>query len=124
MGIPRAVLLVSIVAFFVPVAVLPGPGETVGREIAFLLNAIETSECAFLRNDVPYSSREAAAHIRKKYDYLGDKIGSAEEFIELCASSSSASGKPYMIKCGDSEPVSSSTWLRKKLEDFRRGGSD
>jgi hypothetical protein len=124
MRIPGAVSWLTVLALLFPVAGLPGPGETGNREIAYLLNAIEASECTFLRNDVPYSSRDAADHIRKKYDYLGDRIGSAEEFIELCASRSSMSGTQYMIRCGDSDAVPSSTWLKRRLDEFRRGSAD
>ncbi|TAL34475.1 MAG: hypothetical protein EPN93_12195 [Spirochaetes bacterium] len=114
------ILWLAVLVILFPGAGFTGPDETLTREITYLLNTIETTECAFLRNDVSYSSKEAADHIRKKYDYFRDKIGSAEDFIELCASQSSMSGKPYMIKCGDSDAVPSRTWLKIKLDEFRR----
>ena len=42
-----------------------------------------------------------------------------ESFIEGAASESSASGKPYSVKCGDSAAVPSATWLRDELARFR-----
>jgi hypothetical protein len=46
-------------------------------------------------------------------------VTNTESFIEGAASESSASGKPYSVKCGDSAAVPSATWLRDELERFR-----
>jgi hypothetical protein len=124
MKIPVLLSWLTILVNLIPLTGFPGSDETRDREITYLLNAVATSDCTFFRNDVPYSSSEAAVHIGKKYDYLRDKIGSAEEFIELCASQSSMSGKPYMIKCGDSDAVPSRAWLKNRLDDFRRKRMD
>jgi hypothetical protein len=117
--IPGVIAWIAALVIGFPGSGLTGSGEAMNREVAYLLHAIETSGCVFVRNDVPYTAGEAVDHIRKKYNHLREKIGSTEEFIELCATQSSMSGKPYLIKCGDSKAVSSRSWLEEKLVDYR-----
>jgi len=42
-----------------------------------------------------------------------------ESFIEGAASESSASGKPYTVKCGNAAAVPSAAWLQDELRRFR-----
>jgi len=92
------------------------------KEILHLLKYLEDSNCAFNRNDTWYSTYKAVKHIEKKYRYYMKKgrINSAEQFIDLAASRSSMSGKPYLVRCGDSGPVESSTWFIEELKRFRK----
>jgi len=46
-------------------------------------------------------------------------VGDADGFIARAASESSASGKPYLVKCGDAQPVHSGEWFRAELARFR-----
>lgn len=91
------------------------------KEILHLLVYLENSGCEFNRNGSWYSPDEAVKHIEKKYRYL-IKIGlinSAEQFIDRAASESSMSGRSYLVRCGDSEPVRSSIWFTDELKKFR-----
>jgi len=65
--------------------------ETIGH----LLDYVANSDCAFLRNGSSYNSKEAAAHIKVKYDYFQKEIKTAEDFIRLAASKSEFSGRPW-----------------------------
>jgi len=60
-------------------------------------------------------------HLQKKRNYLVKKgrIKTAEDFIELGASQSSMSGKPYRVACPDVPEVDSKTWLQNRLENIR-----
>lgn len=87
--------------------------------IAHLLNFVETSECAFIRNGKSHNTKKAAEHIRKKYDYFKDDIDTPEKFIELAATKSTFSGNPYTVKCGDEAEISSSKWLNTELTVYR-----
>jgi hypothetical protein len=93
-----------------------------GAEIAYLFARLETSGCDFYRNGSWYGSREAAAHLRRKYRYLLEKgvVSSAEEFIERAASKSSSSGKPYQVRCGGGKIIESGPWLRAELMKYRK----
>jgi len=99
----------------------PSPAAT--REIQHLLSRLESSGCQFFRNGSWYSSKEARSHLQQKYDYLARKgmVSSAESFVELGATSSSASGKPYQVRCAsDAQPTPSAAWLKAELENYRR----
>src|SRR5262252_281918 len=69
----------------------------VRAEIDALLSRLETSGCQFYRNGSWYSGQEAKNHLLRKLEYIEGRttIESTEQFIELAASKSSFSGKPY-----------------------------
>jgi len=91
------------------------------QEIQYLLKALESSDCKFNRNGSWYGATEASAHLQKKYKYLADHnyISTTESFIDIGASKSSASGKAYEVKCGDSKPVESKQWFTNTLKTYR-----
>ena len=91
-------------------------------EVAHLFSVLEQSNCQFYRNGSWYSSAKASAHLRRKYNYLlKDRlVTSAETFIDLAASKSSMSGRPYLVKCPGSAPIESNSWFRAKLAEFRK----
>lgn len=91
------------------------------KEITHLLDHLNNSDCVFNRNGKWYGADEAVKHIYKKYNYLIKRghVNSTEQFIERAASKSSMSGKPYMVKCGSSEPIKSSVWFKRELMNFR-----
>ncbi|WP_332855217.1 DUF5329 domain-containing protein [Duganella sp. S19_KUP01_CR8] len=90
-------------------------------EIDALLNRLGSSGCQFNRNGSWYSSTEAKAHLASKLDYLIDKkkVAGTEQFIALAASTSSMSGKDYLVKCGTAQAVPSSAWLKGELQTIR-----
>ena len=94
---------------------------TMEKEIQHLFDHLKNSLCEFNRNGKWYTAEEAAAHIQQKYQYLLKKglIDSTEQFINRAASESSLSGKPYMVRCGSSEPIKSSDWFHNELRCFR-----
>ena len=91
------------------------------KEILHLLQYLKQSTCKFNRNGSWYSANDAVKHLKTKYRYLVKKglIKTAEQFIERAASRSSMSGKPYLVKCGDSKPVQTSDWFNDELKRFR-----
>ncbi len=90
-------------------------------EVESVLNELKASGCQFNRNGTWYSGTDAQAHLTQKLTYLENKrlIQSAEEFIALGASASSASGKAYQVKCGNASAVESKLWLSEKLKMLR-----
>ena len=93
----------------------------VREEISALLSSVETSGCRFNRNGTWYAGADAKAHMMTKLDYVEKRttLVSAEQFIELAASKSSMSGKPYLIQCGDQPAQPSETWLKARLKTLR-----
>lgn len=93
-------------------------------EIDGLLAKLESSSCQFNRNGTWYSAKEAKSHLLRKLKYLEDRgaLRSAEQFIEQAASSSSATGEPYLVKCGQEAPVRSGPWMLSALQAMRASG--
>ena len=91
------------------------------QEIQHLFKALENSDCKFNRNGSWYTATEASKHLQKKYKYLADHnyISTTESFIDAGASKSSASGKAYEVKCGDSKSVESKQWFTNTLKTYR-----
>ena len=95
--------------------------DTMEKEIQHLFDYLKNSDCEFNRNGKWYNTEEAVKHVNRKYQYLIKKglINSTEQFIDQAASESSMSGKSYMVKCGESEPIKSSVWFKRELTRFR-----
>ena len=113
---------IAVLAVMLASAAWPaGPDDAARAEIAHLLQHLESSGCQFQRNGSWFAPARAAAHLEQKYEYLLKKrlVTSAETFIERAATQSSASGKPYSVKCGDSAAVPSAVWLKEELGRFR-----
>ena len=47
----------------------------------------------FIRNDKEYDAAEAAKHLQAKFDHFKERIVTAEDFIELCATRSEVTGQ-------------------------------
>lgn len=99
-------------------APLPAPARA---EVDALLTRLQASGCQFNRNGSWYNGADARTHLLRKLEYLEKKdlVKNAEQFIDLGASSSSSSGKPYMVKCGSAAPMESKAWLGAELKAIR-----
>lgn len=98
----------------------------VRAEIEAILNRLEASTCWFQRNGAWHDGARAKAHLLDKLKYIEERatVQSAEQFIELPASRSSLSGRPYQVRCGNDAPVESRRWLsgqRTTLRESPRG---
>jgi hypothetical protein len=115
-----AVLCLVLGLTLAPVA-CAAPPVIAQTEINYLLGFIESSACEFFRNGSWYEAKRAAAHLRDKYAMLatGDRIQTAEDFIEEAATQSSLSGRPYQVRCGSDQLVGSNQWLRDALKRYR-----
>jgi hypothetical protein len=86
-----------------------------------LLARLQSSACEFNRNGSWHSASEAKAHLLRKLKYLERRnpVHSTEQTIELGASTSSTTGEPYLVKCGNAAPVESRIWLANELKAMR-----
>ena len=110
-----AVSLVLIVAS----AAYAETGIASQKAIEFLLSSVEHSDLVFIRNGKSYSPKEAAAHLKAKYDYFKGDIVTPEDFIRLAGSKSELSGKPYQVQMRDGRRVMSAEWLLRVLAEYR-----
>jgi hypothetical protein len=97
------------------------PDPIAKKEITHLIDHLASSGCQFNRNGTWYDASRAVSHLKRKYEYLLDKgkITDADAFIRLAATESSASGKPYLVKCGSQPDMPSAAWFRAALTELR-----
>jgi hypothetical protein len=93
-------------------------------KINYLITSVEALEGAtFIRNGSEYDAQSASKHLRLKLKVAGGKVKTAEDFINLCASKSSMTGEPYLIKFADGTTVQSERFFRDRLKAFVTGKS-
>jgi len=93
--------------------------DVMDSEIDYILNAVVTSDCVFIRNGKEHGPQSAKDHLNLKRRRGKRYFSSADEFIENLASSSSWSGKPYYIRCRDEEQRPASEWFNEVLQEYR-----
>ena len=120
-------LAASLLAAFVAALLAAGMAqakapEATQAEVAHLLAAVDKSQCKFKRNGSWHDAKAARSHLQKKFAYMDkrDLAPTTEKFIELGASTSSSSGKPYQMQCGSGKPVTSASWLSEELAKYRK----
>jgi hypothetical protein len=94
--------------------------ENLGETINYLMNYVEKSNLIFIRNSKEHTPAEAAAHMRRKYNYFKDEIKTPEDFVRLCASKSLRTGRPYMLRLPDESLLRCDKWLLSVLSRYRR----
>ncbi|MGI9115031.1 MAG: DUF5329 family protein [Chthoniobacterales bacterium] len=89
------------------------------QRIDFLLHTVETSKgIAFIRNGSEYDGHSAAQHLRQKLNYAGERIKTAEQFIQYCASESSITHRKYAVRLENGTTVDSATYFAGLLRDW------
>lgn len=98
------------------------PSElTETKKIEMLIDAVERLDGAkFIRNGSDYAPDEAASHLRRKWEAAGDRVKTADAFIEHLGARSSATGEPYQIRKADGEVIESETFLRETLAEIEK----
>ena len=98
------------------------PTAQLEQTVQHLIDYVSGSGLTFVRNASEYTPAEAAAHMLKKYHHFRDDIDTPEEFIELCATQSLLSGKPYLVIDNQGNEIPTSAWLRTELAAYRVRG--
>ena len=93
--------------------------DLMDREIDHLLDAVGSSSCIFVRNGKEYGPEAAKDHLSMKRHRGKKYFSSTEEFIDRLASSSSWTGKPYFIQCGDGGRQLAAEWFADVLRTYR-----
>jgi len=70
-------------------------------KISYLIDRVRQSSNVFIRNGELHTPQKAAAHLFHKYLVAYDSVKSANFFVTYVASSSSLSGKLYLMKTPD-----------------------
>lgn len=92
--------------------------------IEHLISSLEKLTGAkFIRNGTEYDPDKASSHLRMKLEKAGDKIKTAENFIDGIAAKSSSSGKPYQIRKPDGTLVNTSAYFYARLKEYDQAKS-
>ncbi len=83
------------------------------KEIEALLKKIETSDIIFIRNGNEHTAKEAADHLRSKWEQTNGKIKTKKDFIEQLATKSSLTGELYLVQLKDGSKIKAADWLNK-----------
>lgn len=87
-------------------------------EIEYLLQKVEKSGDRFIREGKEYGGKEAAAHLRQKLSAAGNRVKTAEDFIEGIASKSYLTRKPYFI-AHDGQQLPAGEYFKRWLAERR-----
>ncbi len=104
--------------FLLPALVMDqSANPTEPQKIEAIIHVLEAlKDAQFIRNGSAYNATEAGAHLRMKWKYAGRAVKSAPDFIRLCGSTSSLSGKPYLVRYKDGHEVKASDFLWAALK--------
>jgi hypothetical protein len=91
--------------------------------VQILLTRVSESGYVFIRNGKEHDARDAAKHMRRKYQHFEDEIETPEQFIELAATKSLMTGRRYRIRLPDGTEMDTSDWLLDELASLRRDES-
>ena len=83
--------------------------------IETLIDAVAKSGIVFIRNGSEHTASEAADHLRTKWSRAGDRVKTADDFIEALGSRSSQTGEPYRVRLPDGTERDAGPWLRELL---------
>ncbi len=88
-------------------------------KIQYLIASVgDLKGATFIRNGSEYDTQAASSHLRLKLKAAGKRVKTAEDFIQYCASKSSMSGEPYLIRLADGTTIKSEVFFRDKLKAF------
>jgi hypothetical protein len=74
----------------------------------------------FIRNGKEYPAEDAVSHLRLKFGKTKKRLETAEQFIDKVGSSSSVSGKPYLIRKPGEEAQPAGPYLHLLLRQADR----
>jgi Family of unknown function (DUF5329) len=114
---PLLVLILAATVMSAPPPVFAA-NASMDEEIDFLLTSVAESSCVFIRNGKEYTGAAARDHLQMKRERGGKYFETTEQFIERLASKSSWSGKPYRIRCGETEE-DAGDWFNRVLQTYR-----
>jgi Family of unknown function (DUF5329) len=91
------------------------------QRIDFLLNSVKTSKgITFIRNGSEYDGTAAEKHLRDKLAFAGERVQTAEQFIQYCASESSMTHRKYTVRLADGRTVDSAVYFAGLLREWEQ----
>jgi len=95
------------------------PADEETARIEYLLEGIaKLADAQFVRNGASYDAAAAVAHLRSKWRWARGSVVTAEDFIAKCASRSSVTGEPYLIRYADGRTETAEAYFRRRLARY------
>jgi hypothetical protein len=95
------------------------------QKIEYLISHVENlTDAYFIRNGRSHSPKDAASHLRTKLRHSRSHISTAEDFIQICATKSSITGRKYLILFSDGKRVETGKYLYQILENLESSEED
>ena len=112
--------LIVLLTLFVGVPVHSASLPSAERQkIEYLIGTVEAlHDAQFIRNGTQYNAKAAGEHLRLKLRLAGSHVQTAGDVIRLCASSSSVTGKPYLIRFADGHEIAAAAFLQEELRIY------
>lgn len=89
------------------------------KRIEHLIRSVESLKVAvFIRNGTDYGAKDAGEHLRMKLKNAGNRVKTAEDFIEGCGARSSLSGTPYKIRLSDGTTTETAPFFKARLREY------
>ena len=87
-----------------------------GRIEGLIRHVENLKDAQFIRNGRGYDAKSAAKFLRGKWQAQEKQIVTADDFNEKAASTSTTTGKPYLIQFSDGREVKCGEYLREVLK--------
>lgn len=111
--------IITLLMLLIIPAMMFGRDAREQKRIDYLFTSLVSLKGAvFIRNGSEYDANAARDHLKKKLDYAGERVKTAEQFIEYCASKSSMSHKSYQIRMSDGTVTDTASFFTAKLKEF------
>ena len=95
------------------------------QKIEYLISHVENiTDAYFIRNRRSHSPKDAAKHMRTKLRHSRNHINTAEDFIHICATKSSITGRKYLITFSDGKSVETGKYLLQILNTLESSEED
>jgi Family of unknown function (DUF5329) len=112
----HSLLAILVLYVFTGTAVAREPLE---QTINYLLDYVGKSDATFIRNGQTHTPQEAVNHVKAKYEHFKNEIKTPEDFIQLAASKSLLTGKPYLVRTPNGKEMRLDIWLTDALKEYR-----
>lgn len=111
------VLILGLVTILPRAAGAEASGEE-ARIRALLSHVSSLSTATFIRNGKSYKADNAAEFLRRKWEANRKSIRTATDFINVAATKSTTTGKPYLIRFKDGREVPCGEYLTQRLKSL------
>jgi hypothetical protein len=117
--IMKTLLRCLFLTLLLPLAAQARPAEEDAR-IEQLLSGLRALQGAkFVRSGKQYDGKAAEEHLRMKLEKAGERVQTAEQFVDGVASKSYLTGKPYQIQFADGRVVTAGEYLHGLLKKMK-----